>query len=231
MFALFVIFSWVPRGCPVVRKYLVGCPAPLIVPKTLEEQELSRVPHQSIASTVTRVDVKAEPARTNTRVYFEYRTPVGSTMTFGIQTNQGVYPLATITTPLLANVSWNKLISHTPDASLFSRSEISAGSIEQFFGSKPQGLVADPAAAQLFHIASTDFTPLSSVSSLDPFNAVLVSYLASVPDNTWDQFEQVFDLSSFPTDTVNHLTFIITDNSASEATPLLLGEVHVNYQK
>lgn len=227
---LFVILSWVPSGCPVVRRALIGCPTVPLAHQTPEEQETNRVPHQVITNGSAEVEVKAEQNRGNTRIDFEYRADPKATITLAIQDGQTKVPLATVSSPLIPN-DWHLFTSHDPDTALYTRDPVDQTTVADYLATNPPKLVADEAAARLYQLKSGSYTAFSSLSSLDGYNALLITHLPTQPDGTWSWFDQRVDLSTYKPDENNHLHFVISVTQQDGATPLLLGEVHVDYRK
>lgn len=228
---LFVILSWVPSGCPVVRRAILGCPTPSLPFQSDDQKELNRVPHQEITTSSVEVSAKGQDDRSQSRITFEYRAPAGTSAELSIQNGTSTVPLATVLNPVLEGLTWPVFTSHDPDVSLYTREATNVTTINDYLAQDPPKLVADRATARLYNLAATRYTPLDQISSLDGYSALLVAALPRKKDGTWTWFEQQFDLSAIPLDSTQHLKLIITNHRPDSAVPLLLGEVHIDYRK
>lgn len=227
---LFVILSWVPRRCPVLRQVLTGCPTVPLAQQTPEEREINRIPHQVVDTSLATFEVAADTNRAKTRVAFLFRTPTTTIATLQIQRDNGFEPLATVTHPLLAT-AWSRTTVTEPSFTLLRKDADDTRDITTFVASRPEQLAADAAAAAHFDLSATRYAELERTTELGGITAILVSHSPLAADGSWHLFEQEFNLSDVPANADNKLLFSISIHRANEADQFLLGSVHVDYRK
>jgi hypothetical protein len=228
---LFILLSWVPTDCSVIRRAVIGCSSIPLSRQTPEQQEINRVPHQSITVPAVEVQANGEADRSKSRITFEYRIPTGSKATLNVSTSGGLVPLATITHPLLEKIDWHLLKSEAQSTSLYTRNENPASSIEDFLATSPTGLAADEPSVRYYNLKPGTYTRFEDLQTLDGTQSLLLSYLPPEPDGTWNWFQSQFDLSQYPLNSDQHIKLVIINERPADSSPLLLGEVHIDYRK
>ncbi len=232
MIVLFVLLSWIPRSCPVIRKVLIGCPTPHLATLTPAEQELARIPHQVITGTSATFEVKSDLERQRTRLLFTFQAPADDQITLYVENKGGRVPVTLVTHPLLVGLDWTRLASSQPTSSLYMRAgSTSITALAGLAALKADGgrIAADAAAARAYALTSGSYLPLEQLTSLDNVDGILTTYAPPLPDGTWWDVEREYDLSSIEPSENDTLLFSLERSNTMEA--MRLGEVHVDYRK
>jgi hypothetical protein len=227
LIAIFILSSWFPRSCPLVRNLLIGCPRPPIQQLSAEEYERERIAHQVVQG-AAEFAVLAEPGRTKTRIVFWYNTAYDHAIAhLMVRTAEGFQNVALITHPLLVDLNWSRVASSNPSASLYSK-DGDAVSIEHFLTSLPNDLVTDAAARTMFQVSQSN--DLLNLNSLEDTQYILTTFVPPPKDGTWRIFEHEYDLSKALVNDEGMLELLITTEQLGTGA-FLIGSVHVDFRK
>jgi len=224
--------SWLPQPCSYVHKFLMGCPATRTQVLTAHQQELARVPHQSITTQQALVSAKAEDNRSDTGISFEYHSDDPSLEAY-VQVLEGgsYHTVGVIAHPLLKGLTWQSLhtednyqiLQRTPTYSL-------VDDIKAHLAPETQ-IAADQAAAEHFGLLPGHYQPLEGLKSLDPITQLFTSYSSQQPDGSWTRYETSADLSKADVNSSGAISVSIQLPNQTQTYPFLLGTVHIDYHK
>ena len=230
---LFVLGSWLPQPCPVVRNLLIGCPSKkFIVSQTPKAKEIRRVPHQEITTKQAFFSGHAQNERSQTAIRFEF-IPTVSHLPFYLDIKRGgtSEPLALVSHPLLDTLHWHFVAGN--GISLYQLSS-DFQTVDDFLANLPptQQVSADQVAVRQANLKPDQYLNLDTLHAIGNVKYILTSYIPSQPDGDWLQFDRTFDLSKVDIDKerINGDLFFPGDELTTHE-PLLLGEVHIDYKQ
>ena len=225
----FVGGSWLPRSCPLVRGWLVGCPVAVPSHSTPNEAELNRIGHKDILTSEVLIQVPTQLPRDRSRVNFLYRAEDPAQRAYlQLRLPSGLKNVALIVDPLLKDLSW----PHLSDTrwTVYARNGDPVAA-ELFVQNLPaHGVSSDKVAARDLHLADGSYVPLEGLKDLSTIDYVLTSYQQPQKDGTWDSFSYVTDASAAEPDSSNSLTWVIyLEPTPPAKLPFRLSTVDVNY--
>lgn len=228
--------SWVPRDCPLIRNWIVGCPsAHVVTPQTEDQRELARIAHQDIPGNVAQFSVRSQDFRGTTQVNFLYRADYTKHVAYLIiHKAAGKTPLALITHPLLYNLDWSRVSTAEPPVSLYQRSGQTYQSVDQIKAQLPaKGQVAvDSVIAKQWKLQANQYTDLDALTSLDGIQYVITSYAPPGHDGSWLQYDQTFDVQDALVDKDGLLQWeVYVPIVQNPSQPFRLAPVHINYKR
>lgn len=226
--------GWFPRSCPILKKYTIGCRAPIVVvnPGNPHQQELNRIPHQVVPS-LAAFSAKAQDDRSHTSVIFNYRAEDNlAPQTFlQLKVTDSFEDFSLASHPLLNELKWS-VISNTNGPYLYQRTA-NYNSIEEFLAKLPNSstFAADRVITPTLSLSNENYTKLEGLTSLDGIDYILTSRPPTEKDGEWFLFKRQFDFSNLAINAENKIEGQLSVETGEEFNPLLLSEIHIDYAK
>jgi len=233
-----VLSSWFPSSCPLMRKVAIGCPTNDLyvpIPQTPAEQEISRIPHQTVPSSIAYFSPKSDTTRNQTSIGFEFReldTSIHPTIYLQAKEGSSFTDIALVTQPLLASLTWSAATDGI-NYRLYEKS-MTYSTIGVFMANLPPSskLAADDVAARRYGLKTNQYQDIETLKNLDGISYILTSYQPPEPDgSTWHIFRQTLDLSLATPDANGDLNLALRIPSYIPRQTLFLGTIDIDFAR
>jgi hypothetical protein len=229
---IIVAGSWIPRACPLTKKFLVGCPNEIpLAPITAKERAIAAVAHQTITTNEVFFDVASSPIRNRTKVHFYYYvTGAMPDIRLSLKgSDESFKEVAVVNNAFLSNLAWP--VVENDQTSLFQQNPM-YGSIEDFLSNPPPGsqVVADSTSAAAYGLVPAQYNLLSKSSPQQTVAYVLTTYHRPVRDGVYEEFTYTVDASQAFIDSTGKISWELSiDPSPTPSDPLFLSTVDIEY--